>query len=250
MKYVFITLVALLIGGVLGVSWQKMDNGPTGRVAVTQVDTTPLQGKPATLTGVEVATANGVHVQPDVHYKKSFPYFNVDPQKGIFCEDADDEYTNELPGINGDGQFYCQCSSDMGCVLTNPHIPETFDDASEARARALVTKAPKGTTCANAVRWDEARRYVGQTLVVVGPLIKVTQRDNVQGNPTWVEIGAAYPNPQRLTLVFWGDRKKQFPEVRPGQLTGKLVCAVGKIEDYKGVAQLELKHERQLRVLK
>jgi len=94
----------------------------------------------------------------------------------------------------------------------------------------------------------QAREHIGQTVAVVGPLMKVTIREGVKENPIWVDIGAVFPNPQRLTLVIWGVNKAAFPMVIPGQLAGKSVCIIGQIKDYKGTPQIVMTTASQFNV--
>lgn len=175
------------------------------------------------------------------------PYYNVDPRTGIFCEDADQaSHVRTVPGVNRDGDFYCPCSTDMGCVLNNPHILEVLDEADEEQARVITSKAPKGASCANAVLWDEARQYAGQTVVVAGPMMKIAQRNDVRGRPMWIDVGAAYPDPNRLSLVIWGDSAKEFAQLSPAPAPGKWMCMVGTITLFDGSPQITLQYGRQL----
>lgn len=108
---------------------------------------------------------------------------------------------------------------------------------------------PEGATCDNPISWQQAGQHIDQTAAVVGPLMKVTSRENIRGNPTWIDIGGVYPNAQRLVLVIWGAQKPAFPMVRLGRLEGRSVCIIGQIETYKGTLQIELKTASQLKVL-
>ena len=107
------------------------------------------------------------------------------------------------------------------------------------------TTAP-GSSCANPISWRNIGQHVGITVAVVGPVMAVSQRDGIRGNPTWMEVGAAFPNQNRLKVVIWEEQKHLFPMVTPGQLTGHSVCITGKLPDYKGVAQIVLRDANQL----
>lgn len=105
---------------------------------------------------------------------------------------------------------------------------------------------PLGASCENPINWQNVGQHIGSTVAVVGPVVAVTQRDGIRGNPTWLEVGAAFPNPNRLKVVIWEEQKSLFPMVAPGQLTGRSVCITGKLTDYKGVAQIVLRDANQL----
>ena len=108
----------------------------------------------------------------------------------------------------------------------------------------------EGATCDNPISWQQAGQHIGQTVAVAGPLMKVTSRENIRGNPTWIDIGGVYPNAQRLVLVIWGEQKPNFPMVGLGQLEGRSICIIGQIKTYKGNLQIELKTASQLKVLR
>jgi hypothetical protein len=74
----------------------------------------------------------------------------------------------------------------------------------------------------------------------------VTQRDGIRGNPTWIEVGAAFPNPKRLKVIIWIEDKPRFPMVISGLLESKNFCITGLVTGYKGVAQIVLRDAGQL----
>lgn len=74
----------------------------------------------------------------------------------------------------------------------------------------------------------------------------VAQKEGFRGNHTWVEVGAAYPNPNRLKVIVWIEDKPRFPMVMPGLLDGRNVCITGLVTDYKGVAQFVMRDAGQL----
>lgn len=113
---------------------------------------------------------------------------------------------------------------------------------------ATTVHTPAGATCDNPISWQQAKQYIGQTVAMIGPMMRVTSRDNVRGNPTWIDIGAVYPNTQRLVLVIWGAQKANFPTITTGDLIGKNICVIGLVQDYKGTPQIELKAASQLSV--
>jgi very-short-patch-repair endonuclease len=129
---------------------------------------------------------------------------------------------------------------------TQPKPQDTL--TAPPRVAEIPRQDTKGASCDNPISWQEAGQHIGQTAAVAGPLMKVTIRENVRGNPTWVDIGAAYPNRQRLMLIVWGDQQLEFPMLKPGQMEGQRVCIIGQIDDYKGVPQMVLRVASQFNV--
>jgi len=130
-----------------------------------------------------------------------------------------------------------------------PAIPPP-SSPKELPKQPPIVPTPLGATCDNPISWQQAREYIGRTAAVVGPLMKVTIRKNVQGDPIWVDIGAVYPNSNRLALVIWGENKNTFPMVMPGQLEGVSVCIIGQIESFKGTPQIVMRTASQFKVMR
>ncbi len=111
-----------------------------------------------------------------------------------------------------------------------------------------VVQTPADAACNNPIPWQQARANIGRTVAVVGPLMKVTTPNTVQGNPTWIDIGGVFPSTQRLSVIIWGDKKNEFPSVSSGQLVGRSVCIIGLIESYKGNPQIVMTTASQFNV--
>lgn len=63
---------------------------------------------------------------------------------------------------------------------------------------------------------------------------------SLPGHPTWLNLGAAYPN-QQFNAVIWGEQRRQWP------LSGKpdviylnhTICVTGLIQMYKTWPQIQ-----------
>lgn len=111
--------------------------------------------------------------------------------------------------------------------------------------------APERTlaSCQSAISWDEAHQYQGKTIAVTGPVVEIASRMSVEGNPTFLNVGRAFPSRQRLSLVIWGRNRHEFESAFGWGLEGKDICAKGKIEMYRGVPQMELSFSDQLHLM-
>lgn len=90
----------------------------------------------------------------------------------------------------------------------------------------------------NFIEWWEAGDHIGEEYTVCGPVVRATYRADVNGSPTFIDLGAAYPDPERLTVVIWGDDRDRFPYDPEAHLTGD-ICIEGLIDSYRGVVQIE-----------
>lgn len=106
-----------------------------------------------------------------------------------------------------------------------------------------------GATCDKPLDWRDASKNVGQTAAIAGPIMRVTYKEDVKGKPTWIEVGATYPNSSRLVLVVWGQNRDMLNKLFSQNLEGKNVCVIGTVEQYKGVPQVELKLSSQVQLV-
>ena len=91
-----------------------------------------------------------------------------------------------------------------------------------------------------------AQNHIGEKATVCGLVASSHYASTSNGEPTFLNLGEAYPD-HVFTAVIWGDNRGQFdePEV---QYRGKTICVTGKIKSYRGVAQIVLYSQKQVRV--
>lgn len=96
---------------------------------------------------------------------------------------------------------------------------------------------------------SEASKHIGDSVQISTQVYGVKYLSNVKGSPTFINLGAAYPN-QLLTAVIWQDvRDKMGVEPTEENLKNKTVIVIGKIEMYKGKIQIVIKDPSQFQVV-
>jgi very-short-patch-repair endonuclease len=125
-----------------------------------------------------------------------------------------------------------------------------FSPSVQSNQVMAATSVMLGSTCESPLDWRYASENIGKTAAIKGPIVRVSYKEAVKGAPTWIEVGATYPNTDRLVLIVWGHNRDKFTELLPHQLEGKNVCAIGLIEQYKGIPQVELKLSSQIQLVK
>lgn len=115
--------------------------------------------------------------------------------------------------------------------------------ASESRATAW---------CSGAVSWQTAARRVGSVVRVKARVASGVFARSSNGRPTFLNLGNAYPNPSRLTVIIWGRNRSRFPRAPEAMFRpGTVVCVQGLVETYRGVAEIESRRwDAQARVLR
>jgi hypothetical protein len=103
-------------------------------------------------------------------------------------------------------------------------------------AAGCSSEQEDGALCVNDVAWPNARDHEGEHGIYSGEVQSVRVATGESGSPTFLNIGADYPDSDRLTVVVWGEDADKF-----GDLTyfeGRDVCVEGAVQLYEGVAQI------------
>ena len=96
------------------------------------------------------------------------------------------------------------------------------------------------------VLWSEAKNHIGEILTVYGPVISTYYASTSKGQPTFINIGKAYPDPERFTVVIWGQNRPNFPQAPEVYYSGKIIYVTGLIEEYEGVAEIVVSSPSQI----
>jgi hypothetical protein len=94
----------------------------------------------------------------------------------------------------------------------------------------------------------DARKHVGKTMTVCGPVATTRYDPATAGGPTFLNLDRPFPD-QSLTVVVYAADRAQFgePETR---YRGKSICATGVIEELTqpaGVLRIVAKTASQIR---
>ncbi len=114
--------------------------------------------------------------------------------------------------------------------------------------------APEGTPPAQTfqdgatIQWDEALNHVGEVATVCGPVIDTWYDPSVDGEPTYLNVGKPYPDPERVTVIIWGNLRSSFPEPPDDYFAGKTICVAGLIAEWEGACEIEVKTTSQIAV--
>jgi exonuclease VII large subunit len=96
------------------------------------------------------------------------------------------------------------------------------------------------------IKLDEISRHTGDSIVVCGKVAGMRYFENSRNQPTFLNMGADFPN-QQVTVVIWGDMRKQFAESLEA-LKGKDICITGRITLYKDRPQIVIHDPGQVRI--
>jgi DNA/RNA endonuclease YhcR with UshA esterase domain len=94
----------------------------------------------------------------------------------------------------------------------------------------------------------EAKNHVGERATVCGQVVSTRYADRSKGQPTFLNLGAAYPT-QIFTIVIWGSDRSKFGEPET-KYRDRQVCATGVIKSYRGTPEIEANEPSQIKIQK
>ena len=96
------------------------------------------------------------------------------------------------------------------------------------------------TSDTNQINWNEADGYIGEFVTVCGPVVSAYFATSTNGQPTFLNIGKEYPDPERFTALIWGRNLENFPFNPDEYYFGRTICIQGFVEEYKGTLEIEV----------
>lgn len=98
------------------------------------------------------------------------------------------------------------------------------------------------------IQLEDAAQHVGDSVTLTGKVFGVRYLADAKNSPTFINLGAAFPN-QLLTVVIWGPvRSKMTTPPSEENSTGKQLTITGKIELYRGKPQIVVQDPAQLKM--
>ena len=98
-----------------------------------------------------------------------------------------------------------------------------------------------------AIKLEDVGKHVGDSVKVCGKVYGVKYLQQAKNSPTFLNVGAAYPN-QLLTVVIWEETRKKFEKYPEELFADKNVCITGRVELFKEKPQIVVASVVQLLV--
>ncbi|MFL9482698.1 hypothetical protein ACI6Q2_07945 [Chitinophagaceae bacterium LWZ2-11] len=84
---------------------------------------------------------------------------------------------------------------------------------------------------------EEAIKHVGEKVTVCGKVFDTRYLESANKTPTFLNVGAKYPA-SPLTVVIWGDDRKNFKDAPEKLYANKNICITGEVKEFKGKAEI------------
>jgi hypothetical protein len=95
------------------------------------------------------------------------------------------------------------------------------------------------------VKIEDVRNHVGDSVIIRAKIYGGKYIQSVKGSPTFLNVGDEYPNAP-LTLVIWGDVRKQFKAAPEELYQNRQVFITGKIALYKDKPEIVITNPKQI----
>ena len=102
------------------------------------------------------------------------------------------------------------------------------------------TTSSQVSGCAGAIGWREAAASVGSFATVRGPIVDTHFAALGEGQPTFLDVGRPYPDPDRFSVVIWGRDRPNFATPPEQTYHGRTVCVSGLIDTASGSPGIEV----------
>lgn len=96
------------------------------------------------------------------------------------------------------------------------------------------------------IKLDEVSKHIGDSVTVCGKVSDIRYFENSKNKPTFLNIGAKYPN-QQLTLVIW-ETVRTLYSGKVEDLFNKEICITGRIILYKDKPEIVINKPEQIMV--
>lgn len=95
------------------------------------------------------------------------------------------------------------------------------------------------------IELTEVSKHVGDSVEVRGKVYTARYFADSKNTPTLLNLGAGYPN-QLLTVVIYGDARKEFDTAPEVLFKDQTIKVIGKIELYKDRPQIVIHSKKQI----
>ncbi|MCX7670648.1 MAG: hypothetical protein N2439_11320 [Anaerolineae bacterium] len=127
-----------------------------------------------------------------------------------------------------------------------PHRTTPTRPADRLAASPTPSAGPLAEARARCLPWNEARNYEGRTECVCGPVVDTYYASRSNGAPTFLNLGAKGTDPNRFTVLIWGEYRANFDPPPELAYRNKTICVTGRIRLYRGVPEIQVKSPAEI----
>lgn len=126
------------------------------------------------------------------------------------------------------------------CGNTTASLNDVSNNSSESREDT--------SSDTEYISWANAKEHVGEYVSIQGKVVGTKYASDSNGKPTFLNIGLDHPDPDRFTVVIWGENRKHFSNDPESYYLGKEVIVTGVVELYNGSAEIVISSEDEISI--
>lgn len=99
----------------------------------------------------------------------------------------------------------------------------------------------------NVIKLADVSKHVGDSVTVCGNVANAIFLEDMENGPTFLNLGAAYPD-QLLNVVIFKDQRSTYNPAPETQYANKNICVTGKIGLMNNLPQIVIYNKEQIKV--
>lgn len=111
----------------------------------------------------------------------------------------------------------------------------------------LIALCPFFVHAQQQIKLEEVKQHIGDSVTVCGKVFSGRYLESSKDSPTLINLGASFPN-QLLTVVIFGETRKQFTGQPENDWMQKEICVTGRITVYKDKPQILIGQASQVKM--
>ena len=134
-----------------------------------------------------------------------------------------------------------------GCA----QAPEATRNTSDSQQASISQESGDATAQVpeGAISWEEASQHVGETTTVYGPVAVVAHDKIDDKDATFIDLGVAYPDPSRLSIVIYDSDLGAFSEDPQETYADKSLSVTGEIYVYDNECYIKATSPSQIEIV-
>jgi hypothetical protein len=137
---------------------------------------------------------------------------------------------------------------------------DDYFDSDEECEHEYSEENPNGVPD-NAINWTKAEQYIGKKVTIFGMVMNIRHNKRkeweakyypelgIAAPPTFITMGASYPNKRRVQIVIWDQNRRKFSPTPEALYSDKAICVTGRLYLYKDVISIEVSDPSQVQIM-
>jgi hypothetical protein len=109
----------------------------------------------------------------------------------------------------------------------------------------ILTGLITGASAQQEIKIEDVRKHIGDSVKICSKVYDTKYLESLKGSPTFLNVGAAYPN-ELLMILIWSDTRKQFKKPLEEYYKGAQICVTGRVQMYNQIPEIIIYSSKQI----